>query len=167
MFRTRLTAKVLIVIALTLSVGFACLGILSLYLSYNAMLDLQRNSARQAAATIIHDLIELKMKGDFNVFNKYVDEAVQRGGALKIQLFNADGKQYGGSETSDLMKQAVAAGASKEQNITVNGTSALVLATPLANEARCNACHAAGPKHLGGLQLVTSQIGRASCRERV
>ena len=82
MFRTRLTAKVLIVIALTLSVGFACLGILSLYLSYNAMLDLQRSSARQAAATIIHDLIELKMKGDFNVFNKYVDEAVQRGGAL-------------------------------------------------------------------------------------
>ena len=156
MFRTRLTAKVLIVIALTLSVGFACLGILSLYLSYNAMLDLQRNSARQAAATIIHDLIELKMKGDFNVFNKYVDEAVQRGGALKIQLYNADGKQYGGSETSDLMKQAVAAGALQEQNITVNGTSALVLATPLANEARCNACHAAGPKYLGGLQLVTS-----------
>lgn len=156
MFRTRLTAKVLIVISLTLSVGFACLGILSLYLSYTAMLDLQRNNARQAAATVIHDLIELKMKGDFKVFNQYVDDVVQRGGAMKIQLFNADGKQYGGSETSDLMKKAVAVGAQQEQNLSINGTSALALATPLSNEARCNACHAAGPKYLGGLQLVTS-----------
>jgi methyl-accepting chemotaxis protein len=48
-----------------LSVGFACLGVLSLYLSYTSMLDLQRHSARQAAANVIHDLIELKMKGDF------------------------------------------------------------------------------------------------------
>ncbi len=156
MFRARLTAKVLIAIAVTLSVGFACLGGLSLYLSYTSMLDLQRSNARQAAASVIHDLIELKMKGDFKAFNQYVDEVIKRDGALKIQLFNPDGKQYGGSETSDLMKQAVAAGAQKELNISLDGKSALVLATPLANEARCNACHAAGPKYLGGLQLVTS-----------
>jgi methyl-accepting chemotaxis protein len=156
MFRTRLTAKVLIAIAVTLSIGFACLGVLSLYLSYTSMLDLQRNNARQAAAGVIHDLIELKMKGDFNAFNQYVDGVIKRGGALKIQLFNSDGKQYGGGETSDLMKQAVEAGAQKEQNIRIDGTSALVLATPMINEARCNACHAAGPKHLGGLQLTTS-----------
>jgi len=156
MFRTRLTAKVLIAIAVTLSVGFACLGILSLYLSYSSMIDLQRSSARQAASNVIHDLIELKMKGDFKVFNQYADDVVKRGGALKIQLYNADGKQYGGSETSELMKQAVAAGAQQEQNTTLDGKSALILAIPLVNEARCNACHAAGPKHLGGLQLTTS-----------
>ncbi|WP_277057512.1 methyl-accepting chemotaxis protein [Trichlorobacter lovleyi] len=156
MFRARLTAKVLIAIAVTLSVGFACLGVLSLYLSYTSMLDLQRNNARQAAANVIHDLIELKMKGDFQAFNQYVDEVVKRGGALKIQLFHPDGKQYNGTENSELLKQAVEAGVQKEQNSVVDGKSALILATPLANEARCNACHAAGPKFLGGLQLVTS-----------
>ncbi|MCE1226445.1 MAG: methyl-accepting chemotaxis protein [Geobacteraceae bacterium] len=154
--KVRLTAKVLIAIALTLSIGFACLGVLSLYLSYTSMLDLQRAAARQSAANVIHDLIELKMKGDFQAFNKYVDEAVKSGSALKIQLFHADGKQYNGSETSELVKQAVEAGGQKEQNISIDGKSALVLATPLSNEARCNACHAAGPKFLGGLQLVTS-----------
>ena len=154
--KVRLTAKVLIAIALTLSIGFACLGVLSLYLSYTSMLDLQRAAARQAASSVIHDLIELKMKGDFQAFNKYVDEAVKSGSALKIQLFHADGKQYNGSETSELVKQAVETGGQKEQNISIDGKSALVLATPLANEARCNACHAAGPKFLGGLQLVTS-----------
>jgi methyl-accepting chemotaxis protein len=156
MFRARLTAKVLIAIAVTLSIGFACLGVLSLYLSYNSMLDLQRNSTRQATSTIIHDLIELKMKGDFKAFNQYVDDVVKRGGALKIQLYNAEGKQYGGSETSELIKQAVTTGAQAEQNIKLDGTTALVLATPLVNEARCNSCHAAGPKYLGGLQLTTS-----------
>lgn len=166
MFNVRLTAKVLIAIAVTLSIGFACLGGLSLYLSYNSMLDLQRVATRQAAADVVHDLIELKMKGDFQAFNSYVDEVVKRGGALKIQLFHPDGKPYGGGESSELLKQAVASGSQKEQNITLDGKSALVLATPLANEARCNACHAAGPKFLGGLQLVTSlEAGVAKAKQ--
>ena len=154
--KVRLTGKVLIAIAVTLSFGFAFLGGLSLYLSYNSMLDLQRSNARLAAADIVHDLIELKMKGDFKAFNQYADDVVKRGAALKIQIHNAEGKQYGGSEVSELLKEAVAAGTQKEQNVTLDGKKVLVLATPLANEARCNACHAAGPKYLGGLQLVTS-----------
>ncbi len=156
MFRTRLTAKVLIAIAVTLSVGFACLGLLSLYLSYTSMLDLQRSNARVAATEVIHDLIELKMKGDFQAFNQYVGEAVKRGAALKIQMFYSDGREYAGSDNSELIKQAVESGAQAEQNSTLDGKSVLVLATPLVNEARCNSCHAAGPKFLGGLQLVTS-----------
>ena len=156
MFNVRLTAKVLIALSVTLSIGFACLGGLSLYLSYTSMMDLQRNAARLAAADIIHDLIELKMKGDFQAFNQYVDEVVKRGGALKIQIFDADGKLYGGAETSELLKKSVAAGTLQEQNITFDGKSALVVAAPMANEARCNSCHAAGPKFLGGLQLTAS-----------
>ena len=163
----RLTAKVLIAIAVTLSLGFACLGGLSLYLSYQSMLDLQRSATRQAAAAVVHDLIELKMKGDFQAFNQYVDEVVKRGGALKIQLFHPDGKPYGGGDTSELLKQAVTAGTQKEQNVKVDGKSALVLATPLANEARCNACHAAGLKYLGGLQLTTSLEAGVSQAKRL
>ena len=156
MFRTRLTAKVLIAIAVTLSVGFACLGALSLYLSYTSMLDLQRSNARLAAADVVHDLIELKMKGDFKAFNQYADEAIKRGAALKIQMFYPDGRQYAGGDTSELMKQAVDSGKQAEQNSVLDGKKVLVLATPLVNEARCNACHASGPKFLGGLQLITS-----------
>ncbi len=155
--KVRLTAKVLIAIAVTLSVGFACLGGLSLYLSYSSMLDLQRAAARQSAASIVHDLIELKMKGDFQAFNSYVDQAVKNGQALKVQLFHPDGKQYEGSETSELVKQAIEAGVQKEQNISIDGKSALVLATPLQHEERCNACHSSSVgKFLGGLQLTTS-----------
>lgn len=156
MLHLRLTAKVLIAIAVTLSIGFACLGVLSLYLSYHAMLDLQRAASRQAAAAVIHDLTELKMKGDFEAFNGYVAEVVKQGGVLDIQLFDANGRPYGGGQSSELIRQAIAAGSQKEHNITRDGRSALVLATPLANEARCNTCHAAGPSYLGGLQLTTS-----------
>jgi len=131
------------------------------------MLDLQRSATRQAAAAVVHDLIELKMKGDFQAFNQYVDEVVKRGGALKIQLFHPDGKPYGGGDTSELLKQAVTAGTQKEQNVKVDGKSALVLATPLANEARCNACHAAGLKYLGGLQLTTSLEAGVSQAKRL
>jgi len=156
MIRTSLTAKVLIAIAVTLTVCFACLGILSLYLSYNSMLDLQRTSARQSAASVIQELTELKMRGDFDVFNKYVEDVIKRGGALKIQLFKYDGKEYGGQDSSELIRKAVATGAQQEENVTIDGKSALRLAVPLVNEARCNACHAPGPKYLGGLQLAAS-----------
>lgn len=156
MIRAKLTAKVLIAIAATLSIGFACLGILSLYLSYTSMLDLQRSNARQEAAGIIHDLIELKMKGDFTAFNTYVDGIIKRGGALKIQLFNSEGKQYGGSDTSDLVRQSISTGVQQERNASLDGKAALYLATPLANEPRCNACHPAGNKFIGALQLATS-----------
>lgn len=156
MLKTRLTAKVLIAISTTLSIGFACLGILSLYLSYNSMLDLQRSSARQSTASIVHDLIELKMKGDFQAFNQYVDEVTKRGGALKIQLYTSEGKQYGGNENSELIRKAVSTGSQQETSGTLDGKSVLTLATPLQNETRCNACHESGPKYIGGLQLVTS-----------
>jgi len=81
---------------------------------------------------------------------------IKRGGALKIQLFKYDGKEYGGQDSSELIRKAVAAGAQQEENVTIDGKSALRLAVPLVNEARCNACHAPGPKYLGGLQLVAS-----------
>ena len=41
------------------------------------MLDLQKSNARVAAADVIHDLIELKMKGDFKAFNQYAEDVVK------------------------------------------------------------------------------------------
>lgn len=151
-----LTAKVVLAISITLTIGFLCLGVLSLYLSYNSMLDLQRNSAREQAATLVEDLIKLKLSGDFDAFNSYVDQVVSRGGALKIQLFKSDGVEYNGSDRSELMQKAVAAGTQMEDNVKVGDKSALQLAVPMANEERCHACHDAGAKFMGGLQLTTS-----------
>lgn len=156
MFSKSLTTKVLFIIAATLFVGFTILGISSLYLSYNSILDLERKNTRQKAENIIHELIQLKVKGDFKAFEQYAADLVKRGGAQKIQLFKSDGKQYNGSEISDLMQTAVNAGAPKERNISENGHSLLQLATPLPNETRCNGCHAAGQKFIGGLQLTVS-----------
>ena len=159
-----LTSKVLIAISATLFLGFTCLGLLSLYLSYTSMLELQRNGTRHTSAMVIHELTELKMKGDFKAFDQYVANAVKRGAALNIQLFDKGGKQYGGTENSELMRQAVSAGAVKEESGSLDGKSVIRVATPLLNEARCNTCHPAGAKYLGGLILTSSAedgVGKA------
>ncbi len=156
MLNVRLTAKVLIAIAVTLSIGFACLGVLSLYLSYNALLDLQKSNTRLAANSMIHDVVELMMKGDLAAYDSYVANLVKQGGAVKVQLCNADGQDYKTKEPCREMQQALAAGASKEGTETLGGQQVLRLATPLPNEARCSACHPSGGKFLGGLQLTVS-----------
>ncbi len=156
MFRVRLTAKVLIAIAVTLSIGFACLGVLSLYLSYNAILDLQKSNTRLAANSVIHDVVELMMKGDLAAYDSYVANLVKQGGAVQVQLCNADGQDYKTKEPCREMQQALAAGAPSEGTETLGDQQVLRLATPLPNEARCSACHPNGGKFLGGLQLTVS-----------
>ncbi|GAB4293390.1 MAG: methyl-accepting chemotaxis protein [Desulfuromonadia bacterium] len=155
MKKNSLATKVVVAISLTLTLGFGCLGGLSLYLSWQAMLDLQKSAGRAAAKGMIHDLVELKMKGDFSQFTAFVNERVKQGGALRIGLYTTDGKQYGGGETSELARRAVSEGREGETTATIDGKPVLLLAFPLANEPRCNACHPAGSRFLGALQIAT------------
>jgi len=152
----KLATKVVIAIAVTLTLGFGCLGVLSLYLSWQAMLDLQKSAGRAAAKGMIHDLVELKLKGDFGQFNAFVDERVKQGGALRIGLYTVEGKRYGSGETSELVRRAVSEGGEREATSTIDGKSVLLFAFPLANEPRCNGCHPAGSRFLGALQIATS-----------
>lgn len=156
MFKSSLNRKIIFIIAATLFIGFAALGILSIYLEYTATIDLQRKNARQLASTVSHDILNQMIKGDMKDFGGYVAEIKAKGGVAGIRLFNADGKEWGSGEVSEEMRTAIASGSPKELSATKEGKRFLDLAVPLANEERCRACHKSDAKYRGGVILTTS-----------
>jgi len=156
MFQSSLNRKIVFIIAATLFIGFAGLGILSIYLEYTATIDLQRKNARQLASTVTHDILNQMIKGDMKDFGSYVSEIKAKGGVAGIRLFNADGKEWGSGTVSEEMRTAIASGSPKELAASKEGKRLLDLAVPLANEERCRGCHKSEAKYLGGVILTTS-----------
>ncbi|MFA7402373.1 MAG: methyl-accepting chemotaxis protein [Pelobacteraceae bacterium] len=156
MFQSSLNRKIVLIIAATLFIGFAGLGILSIYLEYTATIDLQRKNARQLASTVTHDILNQMIKGDMKDFGSYVSEIKAKGGVAGIRLFNADGKEWGSGTVSEEMRTAIASGSPRELAASKEGKKLLDLAVPLANEERCRGCHKSEAKYLGGVILTTS-----------
>lgn len=156
MFKRSLTRKIVLIIAATLFIGFACLGILSIYLEYTATIDLQKKNARQLASTVSHDILNQMTKGDMKDFGKYVSDIKTKGGVTEIRLFNADGKEWGVGSVNEEMRSAIASGSPKELSASKEGKRFLDLAVPFANEERCRGCHKGDAKYLGGVILTTS-----------
>ncbi|MHB8121731.1 MAG: methyl-accepting chemotaxis protein [Desulfuromonadaceae bacterium] len=156
MFKSSLNRKILLIIAATLFVGFAGLGVISIYLEYTATIDLQRKNARQLASTVTHDLLNQMTKGDMKDFGAYVAEIKTNGGVNGIKLFNVDGKEWGGDSVSEEVRSAIASGSPKELSASKDGKRFLDLAVPLLNEERCRSCHSGDAKYLGGILLTTS-----------
>ncbi len=156
MFKSSLNRKILLIIAATLFVGFAGLGIISIYLEYTATIDLQRKNARQLASTVTHDLLNQMTKGDMKDFGAYVAEIKTKGDVKGIKLFNVDGKEWGGDSVSEEVRSAIASGSPKELSASKDGKRFLDLAVPLLNEERCRSCHSGDAKYLGGILLTTS-----------
>jgi len=156
MFKSSLNRKILLIIAATLFVGFAGLGIISIYLEYTATIDLQRKNARQLASTVTHDLLNQMTKGDMKDFGAYVAEIKTNGGVKGIRLFNVDGKEWGGDSINNEVRSAIASGSPKELSANKDGKRFLDLALPLLNEERCRSCHTGDAKYLGGILLTTS-----------
>lgn len=156
MFKSSLTRKIVLIIAATLFVGFAGLGVLSIYLEYTATIDLQRKNARLLASTVTHDILNQMTKGDMKQFGGYVAEIKGKGGVAGIRLYNVDGREWGGGEGSAEMRSAIASGSPRELSASREGKRFLDLAVPLANEERCRGCHRGDAKYLGGVILTTS-----------
>ena len=156
MLKSSLTRKIVLIIGLTLFIGFAGLGALSIYLEYTSTIDLQKKNARQLASTVIHDMINQMMKGDMKEFDKYVEEIKLKGGIPSIRIFNSDGKERGSGNVSEDMRSALASGNSKELAHSKDGKQLLDLTLPLVNEDRCRVCHKADSRYLGGIILTTS-----------
>src|SRR6185369_3053608 len=148
MFKSKLTRNVLFIIGATLFVGFAGLGILTIYLEYSSTIDLQKKNARQLASTVTHDILGQMIKGDIKEFGRYVEEIKTKGGIMGIRLFNADGKEFGGGTVSEQMRSALATGKPVEISEKMDGRRALSLAVPLAREERCGGCHKGDSKFL-------------------
>ncbi len=156
MIKSSLTRKIILIIAVTLSAGFAGLGILTIYLEFTATIDLQRKNARQLASTVTHDILNQMTKGDMKDFEGYVAEIKAKGGVSGIRLFDADGKERGSGAVSEEMRAAVVSGSAKELSTGKEGRRVLNLAVPLLNEERCRGCHKSDAKFLGGIILTTS-----------
>jgi methyl-accepting chemotaxis protein len=156
MIKSSLTRKIILIIAATLFVGFAGLGILSIYLEYTATIDLQKKNARQLAASVTHDILNQMAKGDMKDFGGYIGEIKGKGGIAGIRLFNTEGKEWGNGYVNEEMRSTIAAGVTKELSTSKEGKRFLDLAVPLANEERCRGCHKGGSKYLGGVILTTS-----------
>ncbi|NTX00071.1 MAG: methyl-accepting chemotaxis protein, partial [Geobacteraceae bacterium] len=156
MLKSSLSRKIIFIIAATLFIGFAGLGILSIYLEYTATIDLQKKNARQLAATVTHDILNQMTKGDMKDFGGYVADIKTKGGVAGIRLFNAEGKEWGSGAVSEEMRAAIASGSPRELSASKEGKRFLDLAVPLANEERCRGCHPGAAKYVGGLILTTS-----------
>src|SRR5690242_15029949 len=107
MFKSKLTHKVLAIIGITLFIGFAGMGIITIYLGYNSTLELQRHNARQLASTVTHDVTTLMLKGDMKEFSAYVDKIQKNGSGMGVRLFNAEAKEWKGSASSNEMRRAM------------------------------------------------------------
>jgi methyl-accepting chemotaxis protein len=156
MFKSKLTHKVLAIIGITLFVGFAGMGIVTIYLGYNSTLDLQRRNARLLASTLTHDVTTLMMKGDMKEFSSYVEHIRKNGSGVGVRLFNSQAKEWQGSTSSDEMRRALETGKPLEFAGKMEGRRVLNLAIPLDNEERCRGCHKSELKYLGGVVLSTS-----------
>jgi len=156
MFKSKLTRKILLIIASTLFAGFAGMGILSIYLEYTSTIALQKKNSLQLAQTVTHDLLNQMMKGDMKEFGAYISEIKTRGSIVDIKLFDANGKESGGSTVSDDMKQALSNAKPSDFNTTKEGKRLFNLAVPLQNEERCRSCHKGESRFIGGVVVTTS-----------
>ena len=157
MFKSKLTRKILVIIGGILCIGFACLGVLSIYLEFSATMDLEKRNARQLAATVSHDILDQMAVGDMKNFVSNVKDIEAKGGILDIRIFNADGREWGGSgATSDVVRNAMKSGSGVEVLDEKDGKHILSLALPMENEQRCHGCHDASARYRGGLIVTTS-----------
>ena len=156
MFTSKLTRKVLLIIAATLFVGFAGLGMLSIYLEYSATIDLQKKNARQLATTVTHDILSQMMKGDMKALGLYMEEIKATGGIAAVKIYNAQGKEPGSGAVNEDVLRALSSGTTIEVAAKINGQRVLNLAVPLVNEERCRGCHKGDSRFLGGVVLTTS-----------
>jgi len=155
-FTSKLTRKVLFIIGITLFIGFAGLGALSIYLEYSATIGLQKKNARQLASVVSHDILNQMMKGDMKALGVYLQEMRSKDGIVDIKIFNTEAKEFGGTAASEELRSALASGAVVEASGKQDGRRVLSLAMPMANEERCRSCHKVEGKFLGGMVLTTS-----------
>ena len=156
MFKSRLTRKILAIIAATLFTGFTGMGIITIYLEYTSVIELQKHNARDLSTMLTHDILTMMMKGDMKEFTAYVSELQRKSNDIGVRIFNADGKEFGSGTPSEEMRTALTNGKIREFSGKRDGHSVLSLAVPFVNEQRCRSCHTAESRYLGGVILTTS-----------
>lgn len=169
MFQKKLAVKVLTILGVTLTTGFATMGAVAIWLQFNSTMELQLKNARNVAAIIIRDIDEYMMKGDSKEVYRYIEEAKQKKFLLDLKIFNVEGKEPNATGTAAANRtilETLRSGKSIESEGIENNVRTMNVAVPLENELRCQGCHDASLKYLGGVLLKTSiQDGYDSSRK--
>ncbi|BDV41712.1 methyl-accepting chemotaxis protein [Geotalea uraniireducens] len=158
MARRKLAIKVLGIIGITLFLGFALLGGVSIWLEHSALLGLETRNTRDLATIIERDIGDVMMKGEMSEVARYIGDRRGKGGILDLRTFNAEGKSAadnnGSAEPAAL--EALKTGRTVEQRRSIDGKRALTFIIPMANEERCTQCHDKTSRYTGALLLTTS-----------
>lgn len=169
MLKNKLTVKVLAILGTTLTIGLVTLGSIAIWLQFKSTMDLQVKNARNVGAIIIRDIDEYMMKGDSKEVRNYIEEAKKKRFLMDLKIFNTEGKEPDSADSAavnERILQALKSGSSIEFEESDNDIHTLNVAVPLDNEQRCQGCHDAGLKYLGGVMLKTSiQDGYDSSRK--
>jgi methyl-accepting chemotaxis protein len=158
-FTQKLTGKVLLILALTLTCGLVSLGGIAICLQADSSMKLALKNSRNFASLIIDDIDAYMMKGDTNEVDKYINQLRRNPLVLDLKVYNQSGKDsksVDDSETNAQILKALQEGKNIEVKNVVNGMHVLNTAVPLLNEEKCKGCHDKSPKYLGGLLLTTS-----------
>lgn len=169
MLKKRLALKILAILGCTLTIGLLTLGSIAIWLQFKSTMDLQLKNTRNVGSIIIRDIDEYMMKGDSKEVRNYIKEAKQKKFLMDVKIFNTEGKEpdvIGQAPANTNILHALNTGTSVESKGVENGIHTLTVAVPLENEKRCQGCHDAGLKYLGGVLLTNSiQDGYDSSRK--
>jgi len=158
MFKNKLMHKILAIIGATLFVGINIVGLLAIWLQYQASMELQAKNSRTMSSVIINEIGEFMMKDDSKGVMNLAKAAKEQNFGFDLQVFNPEGKESastGGAANPEVLK-ALAAGKPQETRLVINGVHTLRAVVPLVNEERCKQCHDAGEKFRGAVVLSSS-----------
>ncbi len=168
MFRRKLLYKVVGITGMTLLAGFTAMGLLALWLEYQAILQLQITNNRSLAAIVTKNITDAMMKGEAQEIKSYVKGMKEKKLFHDLTLFTPQGVD---STTPSLGKnseivKAIATGRSQDRVLTMAGSHLMNSIILLPNEERCMRCHGASPRTLGAIMLATSlDSGYTSARK--
>lgn len=157
MFKKKLMHKILAIIGITLFVGINIVGLMAIWLQYQASMELQVKSSHTMAAVIVNEIAEFMVKEDSKAVVNLAKVAKEKQFGFDLKVFGPDGKESGTSTTANPeVVKAVSEGKPYETRLVDNGIHMLRSVVPLANEERCKQCHDAHEKFLGALVLSSS-----------
>ena len=162
-----LTTKVLSITGIVLFMGFAGMGTVSVRSQYHSTLQLQRSNTRVLVSTIIRTIISDMVRGDIASYDDYAATLQKKGTVVSITMHHPDGKERVAGKVDDLAVRAIATGQQVELDSVIASEPVFTIASPLLNEERCHACHAAADKYRGAVVLTVSlKEGRRSATDQ-
>ena len=158
MFKKKLMHKILAIIGVTLFIGINIVGLLAIWLQYQATMDLQEKNSRIMSRVIINQISELMIKDDAKGVVNLSKVARDKKFGFDLSIYNSEGKQSSapGAATDPEVLKALATGKTLETRQMENGLHTMRAVVPLVNEERCKQCHDAAEKYRGVVVLSSS-----------